>query len=85
MKGAALKAVPFFLIRRRCQSKSWSPVSHCKRLRAAGLEPRERMPVVRPAARRQMGGVAIDADGQTGVAGPMRLVKPAVAFTGRVD
>ena len=46
-----------------------SYVSHCKRLRAAGLEPRERGPLVRPAAHSQMGGVAIDADGQTGVAG----------------
>ena len=46
-----------------------SYVSHCKRLRASGLEPRERGPLVRPAAHSQMGGVAIDADGQTGIAG----------------
>ena len=46
-----------------------SYVSHCKRLRASGLEPRERGPLVRPAAHSQMGGVAIDADGQTGITG----------------
>ncbi len=46
-----------------------SYVSHCKRLRASGLEPRERGPLVRPAAHSEMGGVAIDPDGQTGIAG----------------
>ncbi len=46
-----------------------SYVSHCKRLRAAGLEPRERGPMVRPAAHSEMGGVFIDAEGFTGVPG----------------
>ncbi|MFG1270497.1 FAD-binding protein [Xanthobacter versatilis] len=44
-------------------------VSHCRRLRAAGLEPRERGPHVRPAAHSQMGGLFIDANGFTGVPG----------------
>jgi len=46
-----------------------SYVSHCKRLRASGLEPREQGPLVRPAAHSEMGGVAIDPDGQTGIPG----------------
>ncbi len=46
-----------------------SYVSHCKRLRNSGLEPTKEMPRVRPAAHSQMGGVAIDADGFTGVPG----------------
>ena len=46
-----------------------SYVSHCRRLRNAGLEPTKEMPRVRPAAHSQMGGVAIDADGFTGVPG----------------
>ncbi len=46
-----------------------SYVSHCKRLRASGLEPRERGPLVRPAAHSEMGGVAINPDGDTGVSG----------------
>lgn len=44
-------------------------VSHCKRLRNSGLEPTKDMPRVRPAAHSQMGGVAISADGFTGVPG----------------
>ncbi|QRG09134.1 FAD-binding protein [Xanthobacter dioxanivorans] len=44
-------------------------VSHCRRLRSAGLEPRDRGPHVRPAAHSQMGGLFIDADGWTGVPG----------------
>lgn len=44
-------------------------ISHCRRLRSAGLEPRDRGPHVRPAAHSQMGGLFIDADGWTGVAG----------------
>ena len=46
-----------------------SYISHCKRLRAAGLEPLERGPMVRPAAHSQMGGVFIDEEGWTGVPG----------------
>lgn len=46
-----------------------SYISHCKRLRACGLEPRDRGPLVRPAAHSEMGGVTVDADGQTGVPG----------------
>ena len=46
-----------------------SYVSHCKRLRAAGLDPTEQGPQVRPAAHSEMGGVFIDADGWSGVPG----------------
>lgn len=46
-----------------------SYVAHVKRLRAAGLEPTERGPHVRPAAHSEMGGVAIDAQGWSGVPG----------------
>lgn len=46
-----------------------SYVSHCKRLRAAGLEPSERSPIVAPAAHSTMGGAVIDQDGWTGVPG----------------
>ena len=43
--------------------------SHCQRLRAAGLEPKEEAPHVRPAAHSHMGGVYIDADGGSGIPG----------------
>lgn len=46
-----------------------SYVSHCKRLRVAGLEPSVRGPHVRPAAHSQMGGVSIDERGWSGVPG----------------
>jgi succinate dehydrogenase/fumarate reductase flavoprotein subunit len=42
---------------------------HCKRLRAAGLEPTVEAPRVRPAAHSHMGGVKIDTDGWTGIPG----------------
>lgn len=44
-------------------------ISHCRRLRAAGLEPRDRGPHVRPAAHSEMGGLFIDEGGWTGVPG----------------
>ena len=44
-------------------------VSHCRRLRAAGLDPARERPRIRPAAHSHMGGVRIDADGWTGVPG----------------
>ena len=44
-------------------------VSHCRRLRQAGLDPAREMPRVRPAAHSQMGGIRIEADGFTGVPG----------------
>jgi succinate dehydrogenase/fumarate reductase flavoprotein subunit len=46
-----------------------SYVSHCKRLRAAGLEPTLAAPHVRPAAHSHMGGVLIDEQAFTGVQG----------------
>jgi len=46
-----------------------SYVSHCRRLRAAGLDPAREGPRVRPAAHSQMGGVRIDAQGWSGVPG----------------
>jgi succinate dehydrogenase/fumarate reductase flavoprotein subunit len=46
-----------------------SYVSHCRRLRQAGLDPAVEMPRVRPAAHSQMGGIRIAADGDTGVPG----------------
>jgi succinate dehydrogenase/fumarate reductase flavoprotein subunit len=46
-----------------------SYVSHCKRLRRAGLEPTTDMPRVRPAAHSQMGGVFIDEHGFSGIPG----------------
>jgi succinate dehydrogenase/fumarate reductase flavoprotein subunit len=46
-----------------------SYVSHCKRLRRAGLEPTAEMPRVRPAAHSMMGGVFIDENGYSGVPG----------------
>jgi succinate dehydrogenase/fumarate reductase flavoprotein subunit len=44
-------------------------VTHCARLRKAGLDPRYEMPRVRPAAHSIMGGIAIDETGWTGVPG----------------
>ncbi len=46
-----------------------SYVSHCKRLRAAGVDPAERSPIVAPAAHSTMGGALIDQDGWTGIHG----------------
>jgi succinate dehydrogenase/fumarate reductase flavoprotein subunit len=46
-----------------------SYVSHCRRLRAAGLDPATGMVEVRPAAHSEMGGIFIDESGWTGVAG----------------
>jgi succinate dehydrogenase/fumarate reductase flavoprotein subunit len=46
-----------------------SYVSHCRRLRAAGMDPALEMPHVRPAAHSQMGGVQIDEHGWCGVPG----------------
>ena len=46
-----------------------SYVSHCKRLRAAGLDPAREGAHVRPAAHSQMGGVLIDERTFTGVPG----------------
>ena len=46
-----------------------SYVTHVKRLRAAGLEPTREGPHVRPAAHSEMGGVAIDDRGWTGIPG----------------
>lgn len=46
-----------------------SYVSHCKRLREAGLEPTSAAPHVRPAAHSHMGGVLIDEHSFTGVQG----------------
>jgi succinate dehydrogenase/fumarate reductase flavoprotein subunit len=44
-------------------------VSHCRRLRSSGVDPRETAPRVRPAAHSQMGGIFIDEQGWTGVPG----------------
>ena len=46
-----------------------SYVTHCKRMRAGGIEPTREGIQIRPAAHSQMGGVHIDADGWTGVPG----------------
>ncbi len=46
-----------------------SYVSHCRRMRAAGLDPATEMVQVRPAAHSQMGGIFIDETGWTGVPG----------------
>lgn len=46
-----------------------SYVSHCKRLRAAGVEPATQGPRVRPAAHSHMGGALIDERTWTGVPG----------------
>lgn len=51
------------------REKLESYLQHCKRLRSAGLEPSEAGPHVRPAAHSQMGGVAIDERGWSGVPG----------------
>jgi succinate dehydrogenase/fumarate reductase flavoprotein subunit len=44
-------------------------VSHCRRLRSAGLDPAVQGPLVRPAAHSQMGGIHIDTTGWSGVPG----------------
>jgi succinate dehydrogenase/fumarate reductase flavoprotein subunit len=46
-----------------------SYISHCKRLRNAGVDPAQRAPIVAPAAHSIMGGVAIDEHGWSGVPG----------------
>ena len=46
-----------------------SYVAHCRRMRAAGVEPAREGIQVRPAAHSQMGGVRIDQHGWTGVPG----------------
>jgi succinate dehydrogenase/fumarate reductase flavoprotein subunit len=46
-----------------------SYISHCKRLRNAGLDPAQQAPMVAPAAHSIMGGVAIDEHGWSGVPG----------------
>lgn len=51
----------------RVQLESY--VSHCKRLRNAGVDPVTQSPRVRPAAHSQMGGVFIDQNGWSGVPG----------------
>lgn len=51
------------------KSKLESYISHCKRLRSAGLEPTIESPIVAPAAHSIMGGIHIDQNGWTGVPG----------------
>lgn len=46
-----------------------SYVSHCKRLRAAGVDPAVQAPIVAPAAHSTMGGALIDENGWSGVPG----------------
>lgn len=46
-----------------------SYVSHCARLRRAGVDPAHRPPLVAPAAHSVMGGIAIDETGACGVPG----------------
>jgi succinate dehydrogenase/fumarate reductase flavoprotein subunit len=46
-----------------------SYVSHCSRLRRAGVDPARQPPIVAPAAHSIMGGIAIDEHGATGVPG----------------
>jgi succinate dehydrogenase/fumarate reductase flavoprotein subunit len=46
-----------------------SYVSHCSRLRSAGVDPARQAPIVAPAAHSIMGGVAIDDRGWSGVPG----------------
>lgn len=46
-----------------------SYVSHCKRLRAAGVDPAVTGPIVAPAAHSTMGGVFIDENGWSGIPG----------------
>ncbi len=48
------------------REKLESYVGHCRRLRAAGLEPAREAPRVRPAAHSVMGGVRVDATLRTG-------------------
>lgn len=51
------------------RDKLESYVSHCKRLRASGMEPATEMPRVRPAAHSLMGGIQVDAQGRTALPG----------------
>lgn len=51
------------------EDKLESYVTHCRRMRAAGLEPRKEGIQIRPAAHSQMGGVRIDTQGWTGIPG----------------
>jgi succinate dehydrogenase/fumarate reductase flavoprotein subunit len=44
-------------------------VTHCARLRAAGVDPLDQAPIVAPAAHSIMGGIGIDATGWSGVPG----------------
>lgn len=46
-----------------------SYISHCSRLRRAGVDPARQPPIVAPAAHSIMGGIAIDERGATGVPG----------------
>jgi succinate dehydrogenase/fumarate reductase flavoprotein subunit len=46
-----------------------SYISHCKRLRNAGVDPAQQAPIVAPAAHSIMGGIAIDDNGWTGIPG----------------
>lgn len=46
-----------------------SYVSHCRRLRSAGVEPSEKCTIVAPAAHSTMGGALIDETGWTGING----------------
>lgn len=46
-----------------------SYLSHCRRLRTAGVEPTTEMPRVRPAAHSLMGGTQVDAETRTAVPG----------------
>lgn len=46
-----------------------SYVSHCSRLRRAGVDPARQAPIVAPAAHSIMGGIAIDDTGATGIPG----------------
>lgn len=46
-----------------------SYISHCRRLRSAGVDPARHAPIVAPAAHSIMGGIAIDEHGWTGVPG----------------
>jgi succinate dehydrogenase/fumarate reductase flavoprotein subunit len=46
-----------------------SYISHCKRLRSAGVDPVHQSPIVAPAAHSIMGGISIDENGWSGVPG----------------
>jgi succinate dehydrogenase/fumarate reductase flavoprotein subunit len=46
-----------------------SYVNHCKRLRNSGLEPLTNLPRIRPAAHSHMGGIKVDKNYWTGIAG----------------